>query len=109
MREGECTPGCGSCCRFLRLQVNPQYIELPDVKHWIELHGIRLRKKDGGVWAYIPISCTALTPEGMCGLQGKPERPELCATFPEGQWQLDELTYMGVDNCTYTFTVPQEE
>ena len=105
MREGECTPGCGACCRFIRLQVNPQYMQ-SDVRHWIELHGIRLREHGGGVWAYVPLPCSALTPEGMCGLQGKPERPELCGVFPSGQWQLDELKFMGAD-CTYSF--PQEE
>ena len=42
MRAGECTVGCGQCCKFLVLQVNPQYIEVDDVRRWIELHGIDL-------------------------------------------------------------------
>jgi len=88
------------------LQVNPQYTA-PDVRQWIELHGIRLREQDGAVWAYIPTPCSALQPDGMCGLQGQPERPRLCGVFPAEAWQLDELKFMGVDNCTYSF--PQEE
>ena len=102
MREGHCTVGCGACCRFIRLQVNPQYLSLADVQNWIELHGIKLREVNGGVFAYIPIPCTALTPEGLCGLYDKPERPILCGISPVGPEELDELKFMGAD-CTYSF------
>ena len=34
-RSGACTPGCGACCRWLLLQVNPAYAAADDVAHWI--------------------------------------------------------------------------
>jgi len=105
MRTGECTSGCGACCRFLRLQVNPQYLEVADARHWIELHGIRLdRGEEGATWAHIPLACSALTEEGLCGLYGTPERPLTCETFPTSQADIDRVNAAaGEAVCSYAF------
>ena len=106
MRTGECQVGCGACCRFLVLQVNPQYIEVDDVRRWIELHGIKLRMRDGGCWATIPLPCSALE-EGRCSLYGSEERPKTCDVFPSSQADIDLVhEFTGEEVCTYRF--PQE-
>ena len=98
-RQGECTAGCGACCRVLLLQVNPAYWDREDARRWIELHGIQLVRLDGGIYARIPLACEALTPDGLCRLFGMPERPGLCQRFPLGPRDLAGLEPV----CTYTF------
>lgn len=98
MRVGECTAGCGACCRSIRLQVPPSYSS-PDIRRWIELHGIRLTQRDGGTFAHIDVACSALTEEGMCSLMGSPERPELCSHWPATPSALEGLE----DVCTFSF------
>lgn len=94
-----CT-SCGACCRFIVLQVNPQYEESPDVKRWIELHGIKLIRKEQGVWAYIPTPCSALN-ENRCGIYE--DRPNVCRTWPTSQADIDELhDFLGEKVCTVT-------
>lgn len=109
-RSGSCTVGCGACCRFLTVNVNPDYFTSADAKAWVELHAvngrhIRVRMAEGGIcWMDIPIPCSALTPDGMCGLMGKPERPKSCDDFPTSQVDIDlvdEIT--GEKVCTYEF------
>ena len=98
-RSGACTPGCGACCRWLLLQVNPAYAAADDVAHWIALHGITLLPLDGGIYARIPLPCRELTPAGGCALFDDPRRPALCGRFPLGPRDLAGLT----DVCTYAF------
>ena len=103
-RIGECTVGCGACCQFLVLQVNPHYMEVEHVKKWIELHGISLSRRSGGVWAQIPLHCSALTEEGKCSLYGMPERPLSCDTFPQSQADIDLVdAWIGEKTCSYNF------
>ena len=103
MRQGECN-GCAACCRFLILQVNPQYMAA-DRRRWIELHGIRLYERDGGVWAVVNAACSALTDEGRCGLFGLPERPQTCAEFPFVQPDIDQVDdWAGEKVCSYSFS-----
>ena len=105
MREGFCKTGCGACCKFLVLQVNPQYYNSPDIKNWVELHGIRLVKRDGGVWAYIQATCRELQEDNSCGLYGKPERPNVCAEWPFNQAEINDLdAFVGEKTCSYSFT-----
>lgn len=106
MRQGECN-GCAACCRFLILQVNPAYMDV-DRRRWIEMHGIRLVERDGGVWAHINVACRHLTEDGACGVFGTAERPQTCATFPAGQADIDLVDgWAGVRVCSYSFT-PEE-
>ena len=107
-RQGFCQEDCAACCQYLVLQVNPQYNEVAEVKKWIELHGIKLRvDEQGACWASIPLQCTELTAEGMCGLFGKAERPKTCDVWPTSQATIDELNeYVGEEVCTYSF--PEE-
>ena len=108
MRTGECTVGCGACCRFVILQTNPAYLE-PDRRRWLELHhGIRLFEQDGGVWARIDTPCQHLSDEGLCGVFGTDERPQTCATFPLVQQDIDLVdAEYGAGTCSYSF-VPEE-
>ena len=98
-RLGECTPGCGACCRSLQLQVPPEYGTNPDIRHWIELHGVSLRERDGGMFVLLSQPCSALQGDSSCGLYGKPERPELCASWPATPAALEPVASV----CSYSF------
>ena len=71
-------PDRGMCCR---------YVELPlartlnaDERKWVSLHrGLEVR----GLTVRFNITCSALTDEGLCSLHGTPERPEMCALWPD--------------------------
>ena len=103
MRQGECN-SCSVCCRFLILQVNPAYMDA-DRRKWIEMHGIRLAERDGGVWATIDVACTHLTDEGKCAVFGTPERPQTCADFPIVRADIQLVDeWVGERACSYTFT-----
>lgn len=97
VRQGSCIK-CGMCCKVLRLQVPKPYLTNLDVKHWVELHGVKLHEADGGVWATIRIPCSALTPEGLCSLHGTPDRPDLCEKWPFGPRDL-----VGLPECSYSY------
>lgn len=102
-REGFCQENCAACCQYLVLQVNPQYAENKDVKHWIELHGINLVKRGGALWAYIPTPCSAL--DGTrCSLYGTEERPKVCDVWPTSQAEIDDLEDHTGQDCTYRFS-----
>lgn len=97
-RMGECNR-CGRCCEFITLQVPPEYLSNADIRRWIELHGIRLSERDGGVFARIDLPCSALTEEGLCSLMGTPERPALCSHWPATPAMLAGLEEV----CSYSF------
>lgn len=104
-RLGSCEPAlCGSaCCQFILLEVNPIYLEQPDLANWIRLHGITLVEREKRVLAKIALPCTALSRQGHCELYGKSERPAICADFP-----VTPLALLGInDVCTYTFAGPE--
>jgi hypothetical protein len=97
-RTGECS-GCGACCTHLRLQVPPSYASDPDVKHWIELHGIQIVQIGVVTYASIPTPCSALNSDGNCGLYGQPSRPRLCAAYPATPEALAGVE----DQCSFDF------
>lgn len=97
-RLGQCT-ACGQCCTHLRLQVPPSYATDPDVKHWIELHGITVRQIGAATFASVPLPCSALDSDGACGLYGQPARPQLCGSYP-----MTPEALIGVeDHCSFSF------
>ena len=101
--HGYCKQGCGACCEFCTLNINPSYLQA-DVRHWLELHGITLRESAGQVWANIPLPCSALQPDKSCGLYGQAERPQLCSDWPFSQGEIDELDRVaGKKTCTFYF------
>ena len=105
MRTGECN-GCSACCRFLILQVNPQYLEA-DRREWIEMHGIHLYERDGGVWARVNATCNHLTAEGKCGIHA--DRPQTCRDFPQVQGDVQLVDeWLGEQTCSYSFSSAQE-
>ena len=97
-RMGECTAGCGACCRSMRLQVPPDYAS-PDIRKWIELHGLRLTQWNGGTFVHLDVACSALTEEGMCSLIDSPDRPEMCSQWPATPAAMEGLE----DVCTFSF------
>ena len=103
IRQGHCSPNCGACCRSLRLQVPPEYGANPDIKHWIELHGVRLVQQDGGTFVVLNLQCEALQEDSSCGLYGKPERPELCSAWPATPAALAPVA----DVCSYSFILEE--
>ena len=103
MRQGECTAGCGACCRSIRLQVPPEYGTNPDIRKWVELHDIKVREVGGGTFAFLAIPCSALTEEGMCSLMGTADRPDLCSSWPATPEALVGLEEV----CTYTFAAQE--
>lgn len=105
-RIGDCTPGCGACCRFLSLVVHPGYYLNEDNRKWVELHDIRLvyDEETNICQAYLKIPCTALTSDGMCAILGTPERPDVCNVWPTSQGDLNILEeVLGEQPCTYGF------
>jgi len=103
-REGYCRSSCGACCEFVTLNINPSYLQ-KDVRHWLDLHGIKLRESGGAVWAEIPTPCRELQPDKSCGLYGKAERPQLCSEWPWGQEEIDLVdAHRGEKTCTFSFT-----
>lgn len=100
-RQGTCQPHeCWSaCCRFLILEVNPIYLTDPDLASWVRLHRIELMEREGRTLAHIPMSCSALGGRGQCNIYGEPERPQICADFPQAPAALLRLENV----CTYRF------
>ncbi len=66
---------------------------------WLAKYGVTLLRRVGQqVLAYINVRCEKLTEDGMCGVFGTPERPEMCAPYPH-----HPLDVEGIDFCTYKF------
>jgi Fe-S-cluster containining protein len=59
-KEASCRPGCAACC--IAPSISSPLPGLP-----------------GGKPAFQ--ACPALTPEGLCSLFGKPERPSVCVSL----------------------------
>lgn len=103
MRTGECTVGCGACCKFVILQVNPAYLDA-ERRSFIEAHGIRLTARDGGAWGSVDVACKHLTTDLKCGVFGKSERPQACSDFPFVQSDIDLVdAHAGAKVCSYEF------
>lgn len=99
VRGGYCKESCSACCEFLVLQVNPAY-KSKDVRRWIELHGIKLVEKDGGLFAHIPSPCSKLK-DGMCSIYE--DRPDVCRSWPSSQAEIDNLKDFSGEDCTFHF------
>ena len=92
-RSGECD-GCvgasvpAQCCTYVMV---PDRQLSDDELNWLELHDL-----DESVERDTRLStpCNALI-DGACSLFGKPERPTLCALYPE----LPELD----EGCSFSF------
>ena len=66
---------------------------------WLAKYDVTLLRREGQqVLAYIKIRCEKLTEDGMCGVFGTDERPQMCAPYPE-----HPLDVEGIDFCTYKF------
>ncbi len=104
-RHGACdSTACRSaCCKFLRLQVPPTYASDPDVRNWIELHGLHVQQISGATFVNVPKPCLALGEQGECTLYGKPERPQVCASYPATPDALN-----GILECGFSFTERKE-
>ena len=98
-RVGECRTGCGACCTSIRLQIPTIYSSDPDIKNWIELHGIRVIQIGEATYASIPNRCSALADDKTCSLYGSATRPQLCSHFPATPAALTGLEA----ECSFSF------
>ena len=81
---GDC-PDRGMCCRYIELPLARRLTE--DEVRWVELHeGITIK----GSTVRIEQSCSALQPDGLCGLYGTPMRPAMCGRWPDSPGQAPE-------------------
>lgn len=71
-------PDRGMCCRYIELPLARRLTS--DETRWAELHeGIRIK----GSVVRIEQTCSALSADGLCTLYGTPDRPEMCARWPD--------------------------
>lgn len=100
-RGGFCTaPGCGKCCEVLRFQVPAEYRTNVKLRQFYETRGVSFQQADGATFALINLSCPHLQQDGMCGIYGQPERPQICDEWPYQPWDLLPVA----DVCTYSFS-----
>lgn len=104
IREGECPPErCqGRCCEHIGL-----WYPVSTAREFLQTLVIRgIDVKSDGVMALvdIPQRCQHLTAEGLCGIYGKPERPQFCADWPTEPAQL-----INDENCGFSFRWEEEE
>ena len=111
IRTGGCTVGCGACCEFVVLPVDPRAMNtkgFEDWKNWLALHRIMVRSHGTGprrgLEARIPLACIKLA-DGACGATDE-ERPKMCGDYPEIPH--DVMAYGLKDTCTYEFTEVEE-
>lgn len=96
-RIGICEPdGCGAaCCRFVYSFQRLHPVE----REFMVARGIPIVTFPTGDEALrFEHTCQHLTPEGRCGVYGKPERPEACGAYPS-----HPLDLFGVVGCSYRF------
>ena len=108
IRKGGCTAGCGACCEFVILPLDPRILragreKIIDFITWAELHGLSIYQSGDWVSCRIPLSCKHLVEDSdgdkHCGIMGQPERPKLCSRFPRFPVDLEGIQ----DVCAYTF------
>ena len=73
----------GQCCTYVELPLSR--ILTSDEKRWVELHpGLSIKQGHAGAPAVrIEVRCSALTDSGFCALYGTPQRPQMCADWPD--------------------------
>lgn len=108
VRSGGCTIGCGACCEFLILPLDPRMRQadperLEDFIYWAGLHGVTIMESGDWWAARIPLRCEKLVEDAdgdkTCGVFGEPERPKLCVRYPRHPLDLEGVAEV----CTYRF------
>jgi hypothetical protein len=102
----QCTD-LGQCCTYIELPLDRAFFTADEAK-WIELHpgfsvdsdGVAspMDARDSFPRPYTirwEIPCSALQPDGLCGLYGTPFRPEMCGIWP------DKPEEQAPDGCAY--------
>lgn len=114
VRHGGCTDGCGKCCEYVVVPLDPRIgLQDPplfaDFKHWLALHGLSLfwSENSDELMLRIPTICSELEtdPDGdkHCGAYGTEYRPLLCSRLPRYVESIHELK----DICTYRWRMVQ--
>lgn len=89
-------PDRGMCCRYLMLPLAMPVNE--DTKKWVALHpGVSIVEYNGWPHVRIDTPCSALQPDGTCGLYGTGLRPRLCGKWPVEGSERPE----GLEGCVY--------
>ena len=107
-RSGGCTRGCGVCCLFLYLPLDPRLLFtrediFDDYIKWLGYHGIDVIIEDDEqvtktAMARIPIPCSKLNRVTMeCSVFGTPDRPDMCGPYPARPVETEDVAYV----CTY--------
>jgi hypothetical protein len=76
----DCLACGGACCETMILPVGAVRFPSPDAKAWFMLHG-----STDGSRVELECRCSALTPDGKCGIYTSLERPKTCADFRPGE------------------------
>lgn len=102
LRTGGCTVGCGACCRFIVLPLDPRICHasvdrVADWIKWLKLHGVEVTMSGDWLAAKIPLACHELQPDGTCGVYGTDKRPNMCNAYPKQPLDLEGVE----DVCTY--------
>jgi Fe-S-cluster containining protein len=72
----------------VELVCHDDYFRVPDIRHWLALHGITTREDRGVVLAHIPVPCGALGADNRCTVYET--RPEVCRSWPTSQADLED-------------------
>lgn len=91
VRYGGCTAGCGACCEYLTVPLDPRINDnepekIEDLRYWLSLHGLTMYQDGDQLSLNIPIPCSKLVTDEdgdkICGVYGTDERPDLCSNLP---------------------------
>ena len=98
-RSGGCHDGCGRCCEYMVLPLDPRVRNDPAYKDWwwwVGLHNIRIM----GNKAHIPLPCVHLTKDKKCAVYGTDARPHMCDEGPRLPSEIVGLEEV----CTYEWS-----
>lgn len=100
VRQGECPPErCrGRCCEHVGVWFGDDALPFIEVMKARGIQVLEDRRDVMGTNRYLvkfPQRCQHLTEEGLCGIYGKPERPQFCSDWPQEPSQLVNDPYCG--------------
>ena len=109
IRQGECPPErCqGRCCEHVGVWFGDNALAFIEVMRARGVQVLEDKRDLLGTNRYLvkfPQRCQHLTKEGLCGIYGKPERPQFCSDWPQEPAQTINDPY-----CGFSFVWVEEE